>query len=376
MPVIPFIKHGVKYLLSYLSFIKNCAVWSKNLQGQPFDKKNKKVFYGHLHIPGVNDPASGGIVKFQRLQEVLPNSPYSFNILYLPSSSLPKEWRQLLWLARRKEAKLVINQNGVWHPKHGAGWEISNLPIKRLVHEADYVFYQSRFCQESVDRFLGKRKGPHEILYNCVDVDFFSPGKFAADPKEIILLLGGNHCEQYRVETALMTLALVAKEMSNIHLHIAGDFVWMKNKDKARQKVCNLIHSLGVSGKVKLLGPYCQADAPQIFRSAHLLLHTQHNDASPGLVVEAMSSGLPVVYPHSGGVPELVGDDAGIGVPIETSWTREIRPDPKDLAQAILEVIDNRKTYSSAARQRAVDNFDLNPWIRRHQEIFDFLLQN
>ncbi len=131
---------------------------------------------------------------------------------------------------------------------------------------------------------------------------------------------------------------------------------------------------LGLEGRVTFVGPYAQSDAPSIFQQAHLLLHTQYNDASPGLVLEAMACGLPVVYSHSGGVPELVGEDAGIGIPSELNWEREIPPDPEAMAQAVLGVADRLKEFSEAARQRAVDRFDLKPWLKRHQEVFeDFL---
>jgi len=91
--------------------------------------------------------------------------------------------------------------------------------------------------------------------------------------------------------------------------------------------------------------------------------------------VEAMACGLPVVYSRSGGVPELVGDDAGIGVQAEVSWERHIPPDSKAMAQAVLMIAEKRKQFAEAARQRAVEKFDLKPWIQRHREVFESLLR-
>ncbi len=47
--------------------------------------------------------------------------------------------------------------------------------MARILHEADYVFYQSEFCKRSADLFLGKREGGWEILYNAVDTTVFTP---------------------------------------------------------------------------------------------------------------------------------------------------------------------------------------------------------
>jgi glycosyltransferase involved in cell wall biosynthesis len=83
-----------------------------------------------------------------------------------------------------------------------------------------------------------------------------------------------------------------------------------------------------------------------------------------------MASGLPVVHAASGGVPELVGSDAGIGVPDGSSWTADVPADPQRLAEAALRVLADRDRYAQAARRRAVARFSLAAWLGRHREIF------
>ena len=46
-------------------------------------------------------------------------------------------------------------------------------------------------------------------------------------------------------------------------------------------------------GRVEAVGRYSQADAPALFRRAHVLLHTKVNDPCPSVVLEAMASGAP-----------------------------------------------------------------------------------
>jgi glycosyltransferase involved in cell wall biosynthesis len=335
-----------------------------------------RVFYGYDHVPRPGEPVRGGMVKFQRMQHLFPNSSRRFNILYLGSSSLPADWSQLLRLARRKKARLVINQNGVGYPAwYGPGWDEFNRPMATLLHAADFVFYQSQFCKLSADQFLGKRDGPSEILYNAVDTHTFTPAESDPDPNHLVLLLGGNQYESYRLEVALQTLALVVRERTNVRLLITGRLNWIPDEVEATRIAYRLMNKLNITNRVEFLGPYSQQDAPAIYQKAHLLLHIKYNDPCPGAVIEAMACGLPVVYSHSGGVPELVEDKAGIGIQTKQSWEQIFPPDPNLLAKAILSLAEQRTEYAEVARQRAVEYFDLQPWLQRHREVFEELFQ-
>jgi len=67
---------------------------------------------------------------------------------------------------------------------------------------------------------------------------------------------------------------------------------------------------------------------------------------------------------------ELVGDDAGIGVPHPDTWERDEPPSPEALAEAVIRVLAERERYAAAARRRAVERFSLGPWLDRHAELF------
>src|SRR5439155_20671178 len=92
------------------------------------------VFYGHDRLPGPDEPAHGGTIKFQQLASAFPNEPRRFNLLYFGSSVRPSDSATLLRLARERAAPIVINQNGVAYPGwHGPGWERTNKPLAELL---------------------------------------------------------------------------------------------------------------------------------------------------------------------------------------------------------------------------------------------------
>lgn len=337
-------------------------------------KGHLEVSYGH-RIPTLVEPSVGGIVKFQRMQAVFPNSLWRFNILYLVSSRLPHTPIGLVRVARSKGARFVWNQNGVAYPGwYGPGWERINAPLKTLLYEADYVFYQSEFCRRTADQFLGKRTGPHEILYNSVDTTTFAPPTTRLSRQPLTLLVAGTQDLYYRLSVPLQTLAVIARERPDVQMLVAGRLRWIPDEQECRRVAARLVSELGLEDRVRFLGPYAQAEAPQLFKKAHVLIHAKYNDPCPTVILEAMACGLPVVYSASGGVPELVGSEAGIGLQADLSWEQQLPPDPKAVARAVLEIAEGRDRFAEAARQRAVDRFDVRPWLHRHRAIFEELV--
>ncbi len=325
-----------------------------------------RVFYGHDRIPDPEEPARGGTAKFQRLVTRFPNRPTDFTLLYLGSSWLPRDLRLLLWLARRRRSPLVLNQNGVGYPAWaGAHTGEVNRRLRRALLAAEHVLYQSEFCKRSADLFLGEPSGEWEVLPNTVDVDHFSP---AVEPPDDgpILLLAGDQLQPYRFELALRTFAIVRSRHAGARLLVSGRHVLPPEP---------LLDTFGLRDAAELVGGYSQAEAPSLFRRAHLLLHTTVNDSCPSVVLEAMACGLPLVHPASGGTVELVGREAGIGVPHPESWERVQPPEPEALADAVERVLADLATYAAAARRRAVERYALGPWLDRHTELFSALLE-
>lgn len=340
------------------------------------DRTNPRVFYGHDYIPGAGDLASGGIVKFQRLQPVFPNTPVGFNVLYMVSSNSPKAAAHVARAAAQGGARIAWNQNGVAYPGYyGSGWQRVNRPMRAILAMADHVFYQSEFCKKSAAEFLGTESGTSEILYNCVDTQFFCPAPDQSTGRPLTLLLGGTQYQYYRLETAVKALAEVRGKGVDARLLVSGRLCWQDEPTSTREAM-QLINRLCLEKHVSLLGPYRQQDAPDVYRAADILLHTKYNDPCPGVVVEGMACGLPVVYSASGGVPELVGGDAGVGVEAECRWDVDIPPDPGALAEAVVKVSGQLEGYASAARRRAEAIFGIDDWIQRHIDVFHAFLGN
>jgi len=151
------------------------ARWVRLLR-RPTPLAGLRVSYGIAELPAEGARVSGGTAKLQKLARRFPSRPDDFTLLYLGSSGLPRDLKALLWLARRRGAPVVLNQDGVGYPAWaGSRWEAVNRPLRAALHAAEHVVYQSAFCKEDADRFLGSPRGTWEILHNAVDCDHFAP---------------------------------------------------------------------------------------------------------------------------------------------------------------------------------------------------------
>ena len=318
--------------------------------------------------------AHGGAVKLTYLAENLPHQFPLANVLYAVSSVAHPLQIRVLETAKRKDLKIVINQNGVAFPAwDGANYEVSNRSLKQLISFADFIIYQSQFCKDSAERYISPPDVPNEIIYNPVDTRLFSPEVCSAKPETLTLLLGGNQYEKYRFELALQTLKALHHDVPDAKLIVTGN-LWLP-RDEAEAWTKRALQDMSLTEHVIFTGTYAQTDAPTLYSQAHLLLHTKYADPSPGLVLEAMALGIPIVHLDNGGVPELVGD-AGIGVHVEHDWDKINLPNPQAMADAVMQVYARREEFSQKARQRAVDLFSLEKFVAKHKEIFEKVLNS
>lgn len=344
--------------------------WMKSVSSSPV-----RVFYGFDHLPTHEDPIHGGIVKLLDLNNLYPNRVSDANVLYLISSALPMNALRLVKFARQKGVKIILNQNGLAYPGwYGKGWEKFNKPIVNVWRLSDYVFYQSQFCRDSVLHFFGETEVPGEVLYNAVDTSVFTPAKQGPAHGELVLITAGSHHTFYRVKVAMDTLALVSRTIPQARMIIAGRYMWKPDEQEALKEARQYAKQAGLDSRIEFQGSYSQLQAVKLLHQGHLLLHTKYNDPCPRLVVEALACGLPVIYSATGGVPELVGDKAGIGMPGPLDWEMDHPPAPNGLAEAVLAIAGRRDDFSAEARRRAVMHFDVQRWLDRHEQIFEKLL--
>ncbi|MGB0749222.1 MAG: TIGR03088 family PEP-CTERM/XrtA system glycosyltransferase [Magnetospiraceae bacterium] len=116
--------------------------------------------------------------------------------------------------------------------------------------------------------------------------------------------------------------------------------------------------------------PGARDDTGEIYRALDIFCLPSVNEGISNTILEAMSSGLPVVATRVGGNPELVTDgETGLLVPPQ---------DPRALADAFIRYLDNPglvAAHGQAARARIDRDFSMDAMMTAYAGVYDRVLR-
>lgn len=329
--------------------------------------KTPFVFYSGA----IRGSRGGPRVKVLRLRQHFPEQIFGFNLVYV-LSNYPYLTSKAIQQIKRKEIPLVLNQNGVYSSGwYGEGWQKRNSANANIYQNCNYVFWQSNFARESSRKFLSPDDPRGEILYNAVDLSLFRPAKVFTRNRDFRFLLAGNFSDAsslYQIKACLEALALI-KGRSHLKVVLAG---LSPDLEHASWQVAK---SLKVENYLEFFGRFSQEQCPKLMQSVDTYLALKFQDTCPNLVIEALASGVPVIYSATGGTMELVDNNCGIGINVDGDWSSSPQaPKPDKLAIAMESIVETFEEMGIAARTKAEESFDIKNWYNRHSIIFNELI--
>lgn len=144
-------------------------------------------------------------------------------------------------------------------------------------------------------------QGSIEVVYNPVDIERFRK-KSINHAENIQFIHVGRMNPNKNQQLIIKAFAIVKKELLNVSLVLVGD-------GESKNELSKLVEDLNLNKDVTFVGNI--ANVEDYLNESDIFVLSSHYEGLPLSILEAMSSGLPIVSTNVGGVSDIV-DKNGI----------------------------------------------------------------
>jgi glycosyltransferase involved in cell wall biosynthesis len=252
----------------------------------------------------------------------------------------------------RANVPVVINLPGAPHPRYAGdlrqadaliadGWAAEHLPVQ-LKCPVTHV-------PKGVDSNLFSPHGPDHRAALGLD------GKF-------VVLAVGRLVPIKNVALLIDAMRLVGERQPAAHLLIAGE-------GPARSSLDRQVAAHGLENAVTFAGYQPLTELPAYYRAADVFALPSQFDNSPNVVLEAMSSGLPVVATDVGGVRGFIESGGGELVPPANA---------QRFADALIDWLESAERRAAAAalnRRVVLERYSWRASAKRLLDVYERVLR-
>lgn len=237
--------------------------------------------------------------------------------------------------------------------------------MARQLGTVDYVIAPSHDRAQATQQ--AGFTGPLIELTNGVDLDRFSPGKSVyrenlrlPDSAFVVLFSGRLHPIK---GIKYLAEALEQLNLPELHLLVAGSGTEKDILESA-------FHRMNRADQLHFLGSVPNAEIPNVYRAANLLVLPSIEEATSISGLEAMACGLPILGSDVGGIPTIVDDGlTGKLVP---------KGDSGSLAEELQELVkhpDNCQRMGCEGRRKAEKEFSWEGVAGKTEKVYRTVLE-
>lgn len=218
----------------------------------------------------------------------------------------------------------------------------------------------SESMRELTAKYFGVSGSQVACIHNGIDTDRFVFRR-RTDNTHFRLLMVGTLGSVKRVDLGLKALAGLVRQINDVSLEIVGE-------GPLRDSLQQLIESYGLEKYAKLLGR--REDVTALMAKADVFWHMSESEGLPLAVLEAMSTGLPVVGHDVRGMKDVVTDG-------KTGFLLQFE-DVEGVITKTVELRNNpslRFRMSQTARNYCVDTYSVRRMLSEYHESLIKLIQ-
>lgn len=257
------------------------------------------------------------------------------------------------------------------HGEHGTIQKKSvNTYIQRLVWGiADQILSVSEVHKQKLAKTIGFSQERIKVIQNGVDTNRFSPSN---ENKKIRKRLGIAETEVVIATIGRLVpvknQAMLIKAFSELSTLCSNTRLLLVGHGPLYDDLYLLARSLGLSSRVLFLGK--RSDVHEILREIDIFVLSSDSEGMSNTILEAMSSGVPVIATNVGGNSAMVKADV-TGLLVE-------RNDVRALTNGLRTFCENHETRNEmggAARRLVKNHFSLQAMIQNYENLYLELYQ-
>jgi glycosyltransferase involved in cell wall biosynthesis len=254
----------------------------------------------------------------------------------------------------------IILKKSIFMTEHNSTNRRRNISIFKFLDKFIYKQYTniisiSKEVEKNLLTHLKEKKSEkYKIIYNGIDIEKFSMAnkleKRIVDNDYPVLCMIASFTDQKDQDTIVRALELVNKKVNMIFI---GD-------GYRKEHVVKMTRKLNTKHEYFFLG--VRNDVPQILKEVDIMIHSTKWEGFGLVAVEAMASGLPIIYSDVPGLKEVMGN---VGFPFPVG--NEV-----ELARIIEEVLENdniKKKQREIGKMRA-NKFSIDRMACEYYELY------
>jgi len=231
------------------------------------------------------------------------------------------------------------------------------------------VEVNSELGARSIAIDLGVPPDKIEVVRSGVDLKKFGHSTNRAAVRSQMGLKKGQHLVLYvgrlravkGIEYGLRAFAAAQSQLSSMHMALAGE-------GELLDHLKNIVRELNVSDHVTFLG--VRNDLPDLLSGADSVLMPSLKEGFPRTAIEAMAAGKPIIATNVGGTSEAIIDgETGILIPAKNIEV---------MTSTLLRLVNDKDLQlklGEAGRQRSTNNYSVNNYVTRLDELYRKLLK-
>ena len=240
---------------------------------------------------------------------------------------------------------------------------------EKVLERADKIIAVSQFTKRELVEYYNVPESKIRVIYNGVDTHKFQPVKnkrkikeaLGFNPDDLAIVSVGRLYARKGLFTLIESIPVVVNRFENAKFIISG-----KGQSDEMRKLTAYAEKIGVKDNIVFTGYYPDKKLPRLYQAADVFAFSTFYEHHPFAVLEALSTGLPVVTTSVGGIPETI-ESGKNGFLVEPF-------NPAHFADKILYLLEHPAEASEMgmlARKTVLERFDWRIVVKDVLKVYD-----